>query len=90
MASWLDYMMSPRSHHLKKAMFEILKDRYAPHDQILERVASSLVTEGDIQDFFKLVTSIYEVAYHKAVEDHSEVLKKLGLTAKIVSEKSQP
>jgi len=90
MTGWLDYMMNPRSHHLKKAMFEILKERYAPHDQILERISASLVTEGDVQDFFKLVTSVYEAAYYKAVEDHSQVLKNLGLTAKIVSEKPQP
>jgi hypothetical protein len=88
MASWMDYMMNPRTHHLKKAMYEILKERYGPHDQILERVSSSLVTESDIQDFFKLITSIYETAYLKAVNDHSDALTKLGLHAKVVSDKN--
>ena len=65
-------------------MFEILKERYAPHDTILERVSNSLTTEQDFNQFYKLVTDIYEAAYFKAVVDHQEQLKKVGLTARVV------
>jgi hypothetical protein len=66
-------------------MFEILKERYAPHEPILERISTSLTVDKDLQMFFKLVTDVYEMAYLKAVNDHSEQLKKLGLSAKVVA-----
>jgi hypothetical protein len=65
-------------------MFEVLKDKYPPHDQIIERVSSALVTDGDIQAFYKMVTDIYEVAYMKSVADHAEQLRRAGMVAKVV------
>jgi hypothetical protein len=84
MASWMDMMMNPKSHHVKKVMFEILKDRYGKNENIIERISASLVTDSDMKEFFHLVTSIYESAYVKCVEDHKEQLKKSGLEANIV------
>lgn len=85
MANWLDYMSNPRGHYLKRTMFEVLKDRYAQNEQIIERMGVTLLTEGDLESFMKMVGDIYEMAYLKAVEDHKEQLQKAGLVAKIVS-----
>lgn len=85
MASWMDYMMNPRGHHVKKAMFEVMQERYAQNENIIERISASLVTEADTKAFFKLVSDIYEKAYLKAVADHQEQLRKAGLVAKIVT-----
>ena len=84
MASWMDYLNNPRGNLLKKAMFEILKERYAKNEQIVERMSVALATEGDMNDFMKLITDVYEIAYLKAVNDHKEQLQKIGLTARIV------
>jgi|APGre2960657404_1045060.scaffolds.fasta_scaffold00286_20 hypothetical protein len=83
--SWMNMMMNPKVHNLKKALFEILKERYAQNDNIIERVGASLVTDSDMKDFMTLVTSIYETAYMKCVNDHREQLKKAGLVANIVA-----
>ncbi len=88
MASWLDYMVNPRGHQLKKVMFEFLKERYAVNEQIIERVGTSLTTEKDMKDFLKLAIDIYEVAYLKAVADHREQLQKMGITARVKSDAS--
>ena len=88
MASWADYMMNPKGHQLKRIMFEFLKERYAANEQIVERVGTALVTEADTKSFLKFVTDIYETAYMKAVNDHREQLKKLGLVAKVTDGKS--
>lgn len=88
MASWFDHLMNPRSHMVKKAMFEVLQERYPQSEQIIERISVSLVTEEDIKSFYKMVTDIYEKAYLKAVEDHKEALQKAGLAARIVPNKS--
>lgn len=88
MANWLDYMVNPRGHQLKRVMFEFLKERFAVNEQIVERIGSSLTTDADMKDFLKMVTDIYETAYFKAVNDHREQLQKLGITARITDGKS--
>jgi hypothetical protein len=86
MASWMDYMNNPRGHYLKKTMFDVLKERYASNEQIIERLGTTIMTEGDLSAFFKMVRDVYETAYLKAVNDHKEQLEKAGITARIVSE----
>jgi len=88
MANWMDYLMNPRGHMIKKAMFEVLKERYSQNESIIERVSAHLVTEDDVKSFYKLITDVYEKAYFKAVQDHREQLEKAGLAAKIVPNKS--
>ena len=85
MPSWMDYFSNPRGHYLKKTMFEVLKERYAQNEQVIERLGVALLTEGDLNAFLKMVGDIYEMAYMKAVNDHREQLQKAGLIAKIVS-----
>jgi len=84
MASWMDYMSNPRGHYLKKTMFEVLQERYAQNEQIIERMGVTLLTESDLAAFMKMVGDIYEMAYLKAVNDHREQLQKAGLVARIV------
>lgn len=84
MASWMDYMSNPRGHYLKKTMFEVLQERYAQNEQIIERMGVTLLTEDDLSAFMKMVGDIYEMAYLKAVNDHKEQLQKAGLVARIV------
>lgn len=84
MSSWIDYFSNPRGHFIKKTMFDILQERYAQNEPIIERLGASLQTESDMNHFFKMVGDIYEMAYMKAVNDHKEQLKKAGLAARIV------
>lgn len=84
MASWMDYFSNPRGHYLKKTMFEVLKERYAQNEQIIERMGVTLLTESDLTAFVKMVGDIYEMAYLKAVNDHREQLQKAGLVARVV------
>jgi hypothetical protein len=84
MASWMDYMSNPRGHYLKKTMFEVLQERYAQNEQIIERMGVTLLTENDLAAFMKMVGDIYEIAYLKSVNDHREQLQKAGLVARIV------
>lgn len=85
---WADYFTNARGHHLKKAMYDVLKDRYPENEPIIERLGAVLVTESDMNNFMKLITNVYEAAYLKAVNDHKEQLHKLGLSARIVPTKT--
>jgi hypothetical protein len=84
MNNWIDYFNNPRSHLLKKTMYEVLIDRYGKNEQIIDRLGATLVTENDVKSFMVLISDIYEIAYLKAVQDHRSQLEKLGLSARIV------
>jgi hypothetical protein len=77
-------MSNPRSFTLKKWFAELLGKSYPPHNNIIERVSTALVTEQDMKEFGNLVTTIYEQAYRKAVEDYRQQVEKLGLKISVV------
>jgi nickel-dependent lactate racemase len=87
--NFLDYFGNTNIHYIKKSMFEVLQERYSKNEQIIERVAASLITEKDTKDFLKLVTDIYEMAYLKSVKDHKEALQKVGLVATVKADHSK-
>lgn len=82
--NWMNMMANPKSHAIKKMMFDFLKERYARNDQIVERLSTALQTDGDLQAFIKLVMDTYESGYMRAVEDHREQLAKAGFKANII------
>jgi len=78
------YMSNPRAFVLKKWLGELLKERYQQHDQIADRVAASLITESDLEQFGKLMTEIFDLGYTKAINDYREQFEKLGVQIKII------
>mgnify|MGYP003339466548 CR=1 FL=1 len=84
MSGWMDYFSNPKSHYLKKIMFDILQERYAKNEDIIDRLSVTLLTENDLNAFVKLITDTYELGYMKSVNDHKAELEKIGLTAKVV------
>ncbi len=86
MNDWTKYIQNPKGMYLKKFAFEILKERYGHHEQVLERIGHYLVTDKDLEDFSKLLVEVYEVAYLKAVNDHKDALASMGLKATVVPE----
>lgn len=75
----MKYMSNPKSFTLKKWFCDLLHLDYSKHDQIIERVSSSLVTDKDLEDFGKLIGQIYETGYKKAISDYKEEVEKLGV-----------
>ena len=84
-SNFVNYMANPKSFTLKQWFVGLLKEDYAPHDQIIERIAVSITTDKDLKDFGKLVTTVYEKAYHKAVNDYKEQAEKLGIKITITA-----
>jgi hypothetical protein len=72
-------IQNPRGMALKKFMFDILKDKYGQHDDLLDRIASFLVTERDLVAYSKLISDVHEVGYLKAVADYKEQLADMGI-----------
>ena len=56
----LDQLINnPRGMALKKFMFDLLKEKYGQHDDLLDRIASFLVTEKDLIAYSKMVSDKY-------------------------------
>lgn len=65
---------------------DILKDKYGPHDNIVERISTALNTDRDLEEFGKLIMQVYETAYCKAVKDYKEQAEKLGIKVNVVDQ----
>lgn len=76
-------MANPRAFTLKRWFHELLKEKYGPHDTIIERISTSLTTDKDVEDFGKLIGQIYESAYRKAVDDYKGEVERLGMKVSI-------
>lgn len=81
---WMQFMSNPKSHHIKKSMFELLKERYIKHEDIVERISVSLLTDKDMMAFLQLSLELYEIGYLRSVEDHRAELEKMGIKVSIV------
>ena len=72
-------MSNPKSFTLKKWFSDILKEEYTIHDEIIERISTSMLTDKDVEKLGKLITNVYEIAYKKAVNDYRAEFEKLGV-----------
>jgi len=82
-ANWLNFMSNPMAHHIKRSMFELLKEKYGKHEQIVERVSHTLVTEKDMKDFLSMMVEIYEMGFVRAIDEQKDKLAKLGFGVRI-------
>lgn len=88
MNPWSQVLGSPASYHIKKYLFDVLKERYHSNEAFIDRLSSIIHTSEDIEGLGKLVSDLYELGYLKSVEDHKEMLSKRGLKATIKPEVS--
>lgn len=77
-------MLNANHYAVQKYMFEILQDRYAHNQQVIERVSHALVTQQDLNDWGRLVVDLFEMGYLKATEQYKEQMAKMGYDVKIV------
>lgn len=83
-ANLMRYMANPRAFALKKWFSGIMQSHYEKHEPIIERVATSIVTEADLQAFGALMGDLFEIGYMKAVNDYRDELEKMGVSIKVV------
>lgn len=88
-ASAFEHLANPYKFGIKKYLFELLQDRFAENEIIIERLGSAINTKQDFEMFGKLIVSVYETAYLRSVGDHRESLKKLGYEAIVEPPKNE-
>lgn len=84
----MNFIQEHRNYHIKKNIFEILKDRFQKNENILDRILYYLATEQDVKEFNALIADIYEIAYLKCVNDNRKKFEELGFQVKVVSDHS--
>lgn len=84
-SNFVRYMSNPKAFTLKKWFYDLLNLNYAAHDQIIERVATALTTEKDLEDFGKLIGQVFDIGYRRAVEDYRKQIEEMGLKVQIVT-----
>lgn len=78
MTNNLSYLSNPKLHTLNKWFTDLLGNRYDGNEEIVERIAASLVTNKDLENFTKLLTAVYQLGYQKALQDNQKQLEALG------------
>lgn len=87
----MKYMANPKAFTIRKWLYDLLKLQYSAHDEIVERVSTSLSTDRDLTDFGNLMSQVYEAGYRKAVDDYRSQIEGMGLKIHIVQpEPSEP
>jgi len=90
MANVVDFfnaLSNPYKIALKKNVYEILKDRYDHDiDDVLDRLSSSVVTEGDFKKLGKLIAALFESGYFMSMQQYQEQLKKVGVRVTVQAE----
>lgn len=46
-------------------MAELLRDKLPEHEHTIERIATALITDRDMQDFAKMIQDVYRYSYLK-------------------------
>lgn len=81
-----EYMQNPKGFAIRKWLADLLQSDYTAHDQIVERISASLVTQKDLEDFGKLIGCVYSAGFMKAFNDYKDQLEKLGLNINLTVE----
>ena len=73
---------------IKKLMFEILKDKYHENELVIERLAATVTNPKDYEMMGKLLVTLYEKGFLRAVDEHKEIMKRSGMEVNIVPSKT--
>jgi hypothetical protein len=89
-SSFIKYVSNPKAFTMKRWFFEMLGDEYAAHDTIVERAATALTTDKDLEDFGRLISKVYECGFRRAAAEYAKEAEKLGLTVRVVTPPAKP
>jgi hypothetical protein len=89
MNGWQQLIQNQKAPVLKRFMWELLQDRYAKYDELIERICSALTTERDMTLFSEMCIELFEKGFLKSVNEHKEQLAKLGIKVEVVATRNQ-
>jgi hypothetical protein len=85
--NWLDSLQNPRGLAIKKFMAELLNEKYVQYQDLISRISTCIITDGDMIAFNKLVNDIHEIGFTRAIDVYKQQLTNLGI--KVTVKKNQ-
>lgn len=76
-------LTNPRLFVIRKWIFELVKDKFPNHEEVIERISNSVATDRDLQALGKLLGDVYEAGFMKAISDYQGEFKRLGIQVNI-------
>ena len=76
------------SQTAKQVVFKLIGQDYKKHDVVVDKLTSYITTQQEYEAFSKLLISVYEAGYKRAVNQQNDLLASKGIKAKIVPEKN--
>ena len=89
MNPFMPNMIPQYQYHLRKYLYDILKERYAKHEKFIDKLAETIEKPEDVDAIAKFVVEIYEMAYIKSIHDNQQALEDRGFKAIIKAEITQ-
>ena len=85
----VNMLTNQHMYAIKKYTFELVKERYPEHEELLTRICSALITEKDIQGFAKLMADLYECGFLQALEENKSALAEVGYKMQVTAPKQK-
>lgn len=83
------FLRNPYSLSLKNYLKDILGNRNARNEDIIERICHFIATQKDVESFTRLLVDVYASGLHEAVRQNAEQLSEAGYEVKIVKTKEK-
>lgn len=61
---------------------------FGQYQYLLYKIANSLDTEEELQNFIAFIAKVFQLGYFKSASDHKEALRKIGYTSDLDLPKS--
>ena len=70
MSNWMN-LLNQRGPILKQFLAQLLQERVQNYDELIDRLASVIITENDVTKFTQMTIDLYEKGYLKSVQKPS-------------------
>lgn len=78
-SNWVEMMANPKAAVVKNYLLQLLgAEKYQKHQSFIERLAMTLQTQSDLEDFSNIMMGLFEGGYYKALNDYKDKFAKLG------------
>jgi len=80
---------NPRGVALKQYLYQLLKDRYGNHEDMVERLIHVVRTDGDLEALGRMFIDSYEMGFIAATDQYRDILNKMGYNVNIEAKQEE-
>lgn len=81
-----DYFVNPKAFVIKKWMSQLIGEATLQHQDIIDKIGTSLTNQKELEAFSKLLGAAYEAGFYKCVADYKKEFARNNIQIKVTSE----